>query len=1550
MLLVRPVICHTTTDEDNRVGTEPQYRSFLGMLRIHTPHPPGKPSQGALFAQTAKAVFSQELPKAWLLSGASQSLVFQVPPGFINDDFLASLVSHISGLGCGDFQRYAVISANLAGLRATHRVNAPSALLCTLIHQVIWQHPLLWRKIRSLFSSDALVSVFRGKSACLLESLLWRSFAALLSANQPIACVLLVDEDGIHAATLGSFFERMISLTGLIDCGCKLMVVGKIGAGAAFKGPAVTWTLNISNVLIKTSMDDDFSHFLGLVLGSRSEAYKTMVGSFSTSHPDPLMLMTLIRHLGTRGFTSRLQITQALKLLSAQDVLFSSILHTVPDSEKTVIRDILLVLTHIFRPLSTTELGVAVAIMARDGPATPVQDLVPVSIQHGVSTYLSGLVSVNHESICLAHPGLKSFLDAKQSTAQHWYQPGTHPHLAMVKLCIQCIALYSERPSRNAPHEDGSSTVAEQGTEESESHSPSRDSINPLLEYAVLNWPFHALAALSDGVEEAVVVSIINLLSDDGAIEWLRLWTELSCPMYPPPYPSQRLSPLKLATQIRQPLKSALTVCLHALDSFVALDRNEDVALVWGLAKAVGAEAAVKFWHDQTQQAPRDTRLFLSLFGLDPGLAFELVKSVDKAFVDGHLPQLLTLGLSFGNDAVLQYMIQQDLAVGPILRIIDGELCSEEASSPSGEDFQDLAAPPPDNQELHLSTLGWTEICGRATDGLQGLLHALNAEFLSAAMDAAVANGNLDATNTLLCLRPDSDSRFVTGTSAIHIASKYGFIKILEQLIPAWKGTDLHFPDGEGSTPLHLAARNGYIHVVETLLAHGASTSAKDGHGETPFSIAVKLGNLELVQLFLKSCQQHERGETDEPSQGNSNNNRTLINELDGERRAPLISALEIGSLQISSLLVKHGAKLDVADHRGRDPLYLAAEHGFSDFLTTVLKDKADDISRECLSAALRISVFEGHAACVSALLESRPGLPTELLLATAIRGKQVEVVKVLLEKAQLNDTELGDNLHNAAMNGHTELLTILLDAGADKDHTDSVNNTALQLAAYFNHATTVEALLLRRADLEIKDLEGRTALCDAARHGSREAIKLLLDAGADVNVRDDAGDTPFELAAGKNNEEAVILILSKMASRGTGDDSVTEGELLRRMINRRSKKVVEYLLRRNTRLVTSETTANPSPSDLQAALETKDVDLVSMLLKYGADPNGVADKFSRSPIQYAASNCDRGIAELLLGEGHPKGKADVNKTGGYVWSALYACVLGEASDEEKQNMFDLLLKHDADPSDASGQYGTVLHVASRWCSEALVRHILETTSGRLSLHTKDREGRLPAHFAASGGNKTLFPLVLKSGLNARDTQLRLPIHMAAARGSPRALSYIVDESGLGALCEKDADGWNVLHWACRQRDRDVIAWIMGQVAESDAVQQELTTSRTTHENWLPSDVAVRHKNERFLEILQPLDQPPHEERPGETAEGWMRTANECDSCYTVSFSPLVCKHHVGVFCRAVLTRSQWIYGERHKCQTCVDFDLCFKCFRHVGDIHDTSHEFTTIEAQLDDD
>lgn len=103
--------------------------------------------------------------------------------------------------------------------------------------------------------------------------------------------------------------------------------------------------------------------------------------------------------------------------------------------------------------------------------------------------------------------------------------------------------------------------------------------------------------------------------------------------------------------------------------------------------------------------------------------------------------------------------------------------------------------------------------------------------------------------------------------------------------------------------------------------------------------------------------------------------------------------------------------------------------------------------------------------------------------------------------------------MHLAAKKDKNEMLTFLLQAGADVDPKDSVGLTPLSQAAMLGHLDCVKVLLENRAKTSIRDLNGRTPMFLACEKGHASVMELLLKQGADVCTLDNTRLSMLDLA-----------------------------------------------------------------------------------------------------------------------------------------------------------------------------------------------------------------------------------------------------------------------------------------------------------------------------------------------------------------------------------------------------------------------------------------------------
>ena len=127
--------------------------------------------------------------------------------------------------------------------------------------------------------------------------------------------------------------------------------------------------------------------------------------------------------------------------------------------------------------------------------------------------------------------------------------------------------------------------------------------------------------------------------------------------------------------------------------------------------------------------------------------------------------------------------------------------------------------------------------------------------------------------------------------------------------------------------------------------------------------------------------------------------------------------------------------------------------------------------------------------------------------------------------------------LHDAAREGHSEVVTLLLSHGADVNARDNNGRTPL----YFSlgsppHYSVAELLISHGSDVNIKLYDGSTPLHVAVKNMKAELITLLLSHGADVNARDNDGRTPLHDAALRSQDNVIKLLLDHNADPSIRD------------------------------------------------------------------------------------------------------------------------------------------------------------------------------------------------------------------------------------------------------------------------------------------------------------------------------------------------------------------------------------------------------------------------------
>lgn len=167
---------------------------------------------------------------------------------------------------------------------------------------------------------------------------------------------------------------------------------------------------------------------------------------------------------------------------------------------------------------------------------------------------------------------------------------------------------------------------------------------------------------------------------------------------------------------------------------------------------------------------------------------------------------------------------------------------------------------------------------------------------------------------------------------------------------------------------------------------------------------------------------------------------------------------------------------------------------------------------------------------------ESQDNFTTQQLFDASLEGKVNLIEEAVNQNVDLNqavDQSGRTPLMLASFNGHSDVVKILLEHGADPKKTDSQGQTALSFAASGPYPHTVELLLKNGADPNYKDPnEGWSALMWAAAEGNEQVVNVLIEHGADPHLRDKDDETARDFAEANGHQKVAELIIEAEESQ----------------------------------------------------------------------------------------------------------------------------------------------------------------------------------------------------------------------------------------------------------------------------------------------------------------------------------------------------------------------------------------------------------------------------------
>ncbi|KAJ7229573.1 ankyrin repeat-containing domain protein [Mycena haematopus] len=385
------------------------------------------------------------------------------------------------------------------------------------------------------------------------------------------------------------------------------------------------------------------------------------------------------------------------------------------------------------------------------------------------------------------------------------------------------------------------------------------------------------------------------------------------------------------------------------------------------------------------------------------------------------------------------------------------------------------------------------------------------------------------------------------------------------------------------------------------------------------------------------------------------------------------------------------------------------------------------------------------------------PSQPSVLWFAAA--ANLVETTKSLLDGVVLLKQSACPEIIVASYYGHTKIVSILLDKGADINATGGIYGSALQAAAAGGHIEIVSILLDKGADINAAGEGYGIALQAAAAGGHTGIVSILLDKGADINATGGIYGSTLQAAAAGSHIEIVSILLDKSADiNATGG---IYGSTLQAAAAGGHIEIVSILLDKGADI---NATGGIYGSTLQVAAAGGHIEIVSILLDKGTDINAIGGIYG-STLQTAAAGGHIEIVSILLDKG-----ADINATGGKYGSTLQAAATGGHTE-----IVSILLDKGADINATGGRYGSTLQAAAAGGHIEIVSILLDKGADINAIG-----GRYGSTLqaAAARGHIEIISILLNKGadINATGGIYGSTLQAAAVGGHIEIVSILLDK------------------------------------------------------------------------------------------------------------------------------------------------------------------------------
>lgn len=668
--------------------------------------------------------------------------------------------------------------------------------------------------------------------------------------------------------------------------------------------------------------------------------------------------------------------------------------------------------------------------------------------------------------------------------------------------------------------------------------------------------------------------------------------------------------------------------------------------------------------------------------------------------------------------------------------------------------------------------------------------------------------------------------------SPLFIACGLGLVKVFHDLLNA--GAKASETDVGQSNYLSRAAWHGNPDIVDAIIKRSLLSQWNQNYIDD-LVMAAASGNWRTCQLLLN-----------ESEDSSTNPDKHAASKQDA-----LIHACRYGHVKTARVFLDHGLDPNVTAADGKTtPLWLASLFQPDiQMVQDLLLHGADSnvrVSGNTLLSTLPRD-YEGEddklLILCDALLSNHtpveinaPSVNSWTALMTASSHGRLAMVNWLIDNGAKLDAvnELGNSaLGIAVVNGYLDVMRRLLQENSDLNH---VNNNGIPLICRAaSHPEIVTLLLDAGADAEAADRDGWRLIHYAIDRGREDVLKMLVDRKVDLNTPNARGLPPISYAVRRGSIDMFRLLAARGATLSglTGDASLLHAAI--RNSSDMLRAVLEF-----RKFLDLEVRDSFNQTPLMAACS--DIECWTLIINAGADLNAMQwNKWT--PLHFAVDPGMANFRSILLSQ------PDIDiERGGDVGPPLYeACHMLNI-----EAVRDLLASGaSAHPKPSTDLYhataivstihGNCPEVKGDW-AETKIELIRLLVS-----HGCDVRERIPGSLicgalshACLAATPELVTLLLDEGARADECSSfgrRYPLHYAAANGI--GIFKLIYDAYDGDMMVEDVGGRHCLHWAAQSGNAQTIRFILRRLESQNCGISTYVNTLDT-DGWSPLCWAIR--------------------------------------------------------------------------------------------------------------